>query len=137
MFDGPIENALDSRGNAAGSATFLSVRTFRAALWNALGLGAGRGSMIEMTQRIGSKAVADCDPARAEAANSSISFHGVPFCSMAEEHLKCRKAQLALALSRSVSAGKRARSNEVTKTTGYPWARDPAVRKVGIPIVAG
>ena len=48
---------------------------------------------------------------------------------MAEEHKKCRKAQLALAISRGVSAGKWAQINEVPKVTAYRWAKDPAVRK--------
>ena len=48
---------------------------------------------------------------------------------MADEQRDSRKAHLALALARGVSAAQWARSNEVTKMTAYRWAKDPAVRK--------
>jgi hypothetical protein len=39
------------------------------------------------------------------------------------------KAQLALALSRDVSAAGRVRSNEVPEVTAYGWANDAEVQK--------
>ena len=72
MFRSRVESALNLRRNAAGSATGYSVRTFQSGLWNALGPGAGRGSIIGITQEVENKEVADCDRVRAEAANFSI-----------------------------------------------------------------
>jgi hypothetical protein len=49
---------------------------------------------------------------------------------MSDELEKGSKTQLALALARGVSAGKWARSNNVTEITAYRWAREPEVRKL-------
>jgi hypothetical protein len=47
---------------------------------------------------------------------------------MAGEHLKSKKAQLALAVAQGISAAKWARNNEVCKMTAYRWAKEPKVR---------
>ena len=46
---------------------------------------------------------------------------------MAQEDEKCRKAELGLAPSLGISAGRWAHFNEVPKVTAYRWAKDPAV----------
>ncbi len=48
---------------------------------------------------------------------------------MTDEQRKSKKASLAFAIARGVSAPKWARSNEVTRMTAYRWSKDPTVRK--------
>ena len=72
MSEARLEYALNSRWNEAGSAAAYCARMFQSPIWNALGCGDGRGSMIGIRQRIGIKAVAECRAVRAEAAIFSI-----------------------------------------------------------------